>query len=596
MQAGVWLLILMRSLVLLASTIIVLFITWVLLHLIWSRSDEAVTITPFVVIDPSGNLKNADNGFAQILAAQMAELQNRILSARAVLAQAASGQSIVSQTEDRRVEALRQREGQDKPTIPDQPWPKVQASATAERVELKVQGVDIGGLVSWIRAQLIPERKGLAFTAHIASDGAVTIAGDVRDMNIDGVSNIYQSKPQHSPIAALNDLALQLFQLRLVSDDPHLRYLPVSEFGTLIERLSDATDTRIASRPDAERRKRYKDLSTYFAETLKSHADWPAMVILAAETARRGGDYSSALKYFVLAERQRQTQTSGPTPQISASLLSAAIASLQAPAAAYNRMNNKQLVAGEPVVRRVIDDTDVGAVEKLRAAFHDLYSVKDGDGYSAVAGLHGVPGWYSWNHQQNARSTENYRLYLPWYRAFLASFEQAARIKTPTFSLQCWDWTKGGIPTSFSETRSKGDQLNPLAAYNINLPEAAPPIARSTKRDPARPDELPTAADVSNVLTQTDWTNLADFLEDIGDQVHGWVSGDMGVIGTTAYDPLFYAHQCNIDRIWATWQKTHAPLDGPAAIDPELLDIVLDPFGVTVRDVLDTRKLGYVYE
>jgi tyrosinase len=82
----------------------------------------------------------------------------------------------------------------------------------------------------------------------------------------------------------------------------------------------------------------------------------------------------------------------------------------------------------------------------------------------------------------------------------------------------------------------------------------------------------------------------------LSDYGHGWVSGDMGNIGTSSYDPLFHAHHCNVDRIWAIWQKAHGPLDGPNAIDQALLDVELEPFGIKVRDVLDTTQLGYTYD
>ena len=37
------------------------------------------------------------------------------------------------------------------------------------------------------------------------------------------------------------------------------------------------------------------------------------------------------------------------------------------------------------------------------------------------------------------------------------------------------------------------------------------------------------------------------------DQVHGMIGGLMGVPGTAGYDPLFWLHHANIDRLWEAW-------------------------------------------
>lgn len=37
------------------------------------------------------------------------------------------------------------------------------------------------------------------------------------------------------------------------------------------------------------------------------------------------------------------------------------------------------------------------------------------------------------------------------------------------------------------------------------------------------------------------------------DVIHGQISGLMGMVPTAAWDPIFYLHHCNIDRIWAAW-------------------------------------------
>jgi tyrosinase len=102
---------------------------------------------------------------------------------------------------------------------------------------------------------------------------------------------------------------------------------------------------------------------------------------------------------------------------------------------------------------------------------------------------------------------------------------------------------------------------------------------------------LPTLAQVNAVLALTDFIDFQSQLEDIHNGVHVWVGGTMGSIGTSAYDPIFWAHHAMIDRIWRLWQLRH-PGSGPPAT---LLNRALAPFPMTVRDTLDMDALGYDY-
>ncbi|UMZ31484.1 tyrosinase family protein [Priestia megaterium] len=73
----------------------------------------------------------------------------------------------------------------------------------------------------------------------------------------------------------------------------------------------------------------------------------------------------------------------------------------------------------------------------------------------------------------------------------------------------------------------------------------------------------------------------------------------MGVVPTAPNDPVFFLHQANVDRIWAVWQIIHRnqnyqPMkNGPFGQnfrDP------MYPWNTTPEDVMNHRKLGYVYD
>ncbi|XP_058741911.1 polyphenol oxidase, chloroplastic-like [Vicia villosa] len=91
--------------------------------------------------------------------------------------------------------------------------------------------------------------------------------------------------------------------------------------------------------------------------------------------------------------------------------------------------------------------------------------------------------------------------------------------------------------------------------------------------------------------------------------VHKWVGAadtpnreDMGTFYTAARDPIFYPHHSNIDRMWVIWKKLGQGrrdysddedwLDSSFFFYNENATLVR----VKVRDCLDTKKLGYVYQ
>jgi tyrosinase len=67
------------------------------------------------------------------------------------------------------------------------------------------------------------------------------------------------------------------------------------------------------------------------------------------------------------------------------------------------------------------------------------------------------------------------------------------------------------------------------------------------------------------------------------------LNGDMVDPGTTAFDPIFWGHHSNCDRLWSEWQRLH-PGSGPD--DP---GDVLPPWNFTVDDMASISRLGYEY-
>ena len=110
-------------------------------------------------------------------------------------------------------------------------------------------------------------------------------------------------------------------------------------------------------------------------------------------------------------------------------------------------------------------------------------------------------------------------------------------------------------------------------------------------RAPGSPGDLPTQATIESVLQASTFEDFSSQLEDQHNQVHGWVGGSMGIVPLAAYDPVFWAHHCMIDRLWYLWQLRN-PNGGVGSVP---LTQALEGSPLTVAQVLDINKLGYEY-
>ncbi|MEH2403572.1 tyrosinase family protein [Nostoc sp.] len=279
--------------------------------------------------------------------------------------------------------------------------------------------------------------------------------------------------------------------------------------------------------------------------------------------------------------------------------------------------------------------------------------------------------------------------FFPWHREYIRRFEQALQAVDPTVSLPYWDWTDakaldvifnddflgsngqgvtikipnqgtftgGLVPGAFSA--ANGWVMNP--ALNIN-PDTGTSLGTSLVRflrlPPASDYPLP-KKDIERVLALNDYSLFRPALEGfisideqgkvtpggfIHNYIHGLVGGlqinatttpitfkslgTMSNIPSSPYDPVFWLHHANADRLWAEWQDNghkgsdfyppdghtqpygHNPKDlmwpwdggmsNPKATALGDLLSLLPNFNsddlVRPIDVLNHRELGYIYQ
>jgi tyrosinase len=270
--------------------------------------------------------------------------------------------------------------------------------------------------------------------------------------------------------------------------------------------------------------------------------------------------------------------------------------------------------------------------------------------YYQLSGIHGYP-FTSWQYPprnpgpQLGYCTHASSIFTTWHRPYVALLEQtlyeeavsiAKRFTGPDASkyqaaaedvrLPYWDWasddTDSRLPKAVVEPSiavvkpgSAGPTTipNPLHSYHRR------DIGEATVRgQSAEVDLMETFAErqlLTNALfTDTSYNDFSFNLEDIHNLVHVLIGGDMVDVARAAYDPVFWFHHCNVDRLMAMYQASHPDLylspgrrtptyalDGPGTDD---LSTPLYPFrhpdsrewtSDDVKTVGSIFKLGYAY-
>jgi tyrosinase len=264
-----------------------------------------------------------------------------------------------------------------------------------------------------------------------------------------------------------------------------------------------------------------------------------------------------------------------------------------APAAPARNAEAQPPVTPALRTREAVENTDITA---LSAAYETMQKRSEDDNRSWTywSEYHGYNRFDCWHHGAQGKHNFPYDLFLPWHRAYLVYFEQVAFAKSPAVSLPWWDWTsdlshREGIPDAFAN--------GPESLRSGPVPPGLREDPPRTTRNPQNGNELPTVEEVEGtggkggLLGIESFTEFSRELQNVHDGVHGWVRGDMGVVATSAFDPIFWSHHAMIDRIWYLWQLRQ----GVANIPPEYLSLVLPPWNLTVEGVLSVSILGYTY-
>lgn len=229
----------------------------------------------------------------------------------------------------------------------------------------------------------------------------------------------------------------------------------------------------------------------------------------------------------------------------------------------------------------------------LREAVAALYTLpsSSSDSFAVLASFHGGPPTAYCRHGAPG--------FFTWHRAYLMAFENALRSVRCHVTVPFWDWSSGattGLPHPVHHAtyvnRAGATVANPL----YSGPRAAGGnTARRADIDTTPFDDLATTAQAA--MSAATFASFQSQMNGVHGGVHGRVGGDMGSVPTASYDPLFFMHHANVDRLWAQWQASH-----PGPLPATEASFELPPFNRPFTtnwqrgsDVESTTALGYQY-
>lgn len=193
------------------------------------------------------------------------------------------------------------------------------------------------------------------------------------------------------------------------------------------------------------------------------------------------------------------------------------------------------------VRRDVTSQAAAGDLDKYRRAVTEMKNKQASDPLS----------WESWAQVHNNHCPHTNWWFLPWHRAYIYYFEQVCQqvISDTTFRLPYWDWSANQtIPQPFLDPNSK--LFNNTRRSNTVAREAVnQALINDIVQSPSELDMFSGSASTQRGSGQT-----GRFEGTPHNTVHRNIGGDMVTL-LSPRDPIFWMHHCNIDRIWASWQR-----------------------------------------
>ncbi|KAI7742893.1 hypothetical protein M8C21_032438 [Ambrosia artemisiifolia] len=219
-------------------------------------------------------------------------------------------------------------------------------------------------------------------------------------------------------------------------------------------------------------------------------------------------------------------------------------------------------------------------------------------------------------------------LFLPFHRHYLYFFEKICGklINDPSFAIPFWNWDAPDgmtIPKIYTDKKSpfydsfREARHQPPSIIDLDFNGVDENLSRSKQVSTNLTimyRQMVSSAKTASLFMGGSYRAGEEVpgggsLESIPHgPVHVWTGDstqpngeDMGNFYSAGKDPLFYAHHANVDRMWSVWKTLggrRADFTDKDWLDSSFLfyDENAEMVRVKVRDCLDSKNLGYVYQ
>lgn len=255
-------------------------------------------------------------------------------------------------------------------------------------------------------------------------------------------------------------------------------------------------------------------------------------------------------------------------------------------------------------------------------ALRQLKKDQSNDGFQAIASFHGLPARCPTPAEGAVACCQHGMPTFPhWHRLYTLQFEEALRREGSSVAVPYWDWT--GSFDKLPELLTRSNYYDPWTDDVVENPFQRGYIESAdtyTVRD-VQPElfqrQEHTIEYVLLALEQEDFCDFAVQFEVVHNAIHYLLGGhheySLSSLHYAAYDPAFFIHHSNVDRIWAIWQalQDYRGLPSKTAycalnymsspMKPFSFDADINPNAHTRKhavpnEVFDYEHLGYTYD